>query len=163
MINQRLRCGDFEADTLGVPRSSRETLAGAVDRKSRLFLAKKITGLRETIPALSELINSYQPLSLTLDNGFENARYNTLNIPTFFCHPFSAWEKPSIENTFQRLRRYIPKKSRLVRYSDEKISAIIEKMNKTPRKCLGWKTPEEVFYQEKQPVQLKIINLKCCT
>lgn len=162
IINQRLRVGDFEGDTLGVPKKSRETIAGLVDRKSRYFLGKKIARLRETITAFDELLTPYNPLSLTIDNGFENKRYKELQISTFFCHPFSAWEKPTIENTFQRLRRYIPKKSDLSKYSDKDISCIIDKMNNMPRKCLGWKTPKEVFFQE-QPVQLQIFNLECCT
>ena len=165
IINQRLRSGDFETDTLGVPRTSKETLVGAADRQSRFFLAKKIARLKETMPNLKELLNPYQIFSLTMDSGPENARYKMLNIPTFFCHPYSSWEKGTIENTFKRLRRYIPKKSRLAKYSDEKISAIIDKMNNTPRKCLGWKTPKEVFLEQqlKQSNQLLIFNHERCT
>ena len=162
VINQRLRCGDFEGDTLGVPKTSKETLAGAVDRKSRSFLGKKIHRLREAMLAFNKLLRLHNALSMTLDNGVENTKYTILNVPTFFCHPYSAWEKPTIENTFKRLRRYIPKKSCLASYSDEEISTIIDKMNNTPRKCLDWKTPKEVFFQ-KQPVQLQILNLECCT
>lgn len=162
IINQRLRCGDFEGDTLGVPKTSRETLAGTVDRKSLYFLAKKIARLKETVPAFKVLVLEHNILSMTLDNGPENARYQELGIPTYFCHPYSAWEKPLIENTFQRLRRYIPKKDKLSDYSNEEISAIIDRMNNTPRKCLDWRTPKEVFFQQ-QPIQSQIFNLKCRT
>lgn len=162
VINQRLRVGDFEADTLGVPKASKETLAGAVDRKSRYFLAKKIARLKEAMTAFNELLWQYNPFSATLDNGPENARYEMLGIPTFFCHPYSAWEKPTIENTFKRLRRYIPKKSCLSNYSDKEISDIIDRMNNVPRKCLGWRTPKEVFFQERS-VSLQTFNLEWCT
>lgn len=165
IINQRLRSGDFESDTLGVPRTSRETLVGAADRQSRFFLAKKISRLKEAMPNLKELLNPYQTLSFTMDSGPENTGYKTLNTQTFFCHPYSAWEKGTIENAFKRLRRYIPKKSRLDRYSDEKISAIIDKMNNKPMKCLGWRTPKEVFFEQqlKQSNQLPIFNFGWCT
>jgi len=164
IINSRVRCGDFEGDTLGVPKTSRATLAGLVDRKSLYFLAKKISRLRETISAFSKLLNQFNPLSLTLDNGVENARYDILNVPTYFCHPYSAWEKPLIENNFQRLRRYIPKKAKLSDYSDKQISDIINKMNNTPRKCLGFRTPKEVFFQEQVPtIKLPIFNFERCT
>lgn len=162
IINQRLRCGDFEADTLGVPKTSKETLVGAADRQSRYFLAKKISRLKEAMSGLKELLKPHNLFSLTLDSGPENASYKMLGIQTFFCHPYSAWEKPTIENTFKRLRRYIPKKSCLTNYSDEEISAIIDKMNNTPRKCLGWRTPKEVFFQQ-QSIQLQIFNLECRT
>src|SRR3989338_2638633 len=144
IINQRLRSGDFESDTLGVPRTSKETLVGAADRQSRFFLAKKIFRLKEAMPNLKELLDHYQTLSLTMDSGPENACYKILNTQSFFCHPYSAWEKGTIENAFKRLRRYIPKKSRLNKYPDEKISVIIDKMNNKPMKCLGWRTPKEV-------------------
>jgi len=162
IINSRIRCGDFEGDTLGVPKKSRATLAGLVDRKSLYFLAKKISRLKETISAFERLLNLVKPLSLTLDNGPENAKYEILKVPTYFCHPYSAWEKPLIENSFQRLRRYIPKKAKLSDYSEEEIQAIIDKMNNTPRKCLGWRTPKEVFFQERS-IPLPIFNLECRT
>lgn len=163
IINQRARVGDFEGDTLGVPKKSRATLAGLVDRKSLYFLAEKISRLKETISAFERLLSLVKPLSLTLDNGPENAKYEILKVPTYFCHPYTAWEKPLIENTFQRLRRYIPKKANLSDYSDEEISDIIEKMNNTPRKCLGWRTPKEVFSQERSIPLLPIFNLECRT
>lgn len=164
IVNQRSRCGDFEGDTLGVPKAFKATLAGLVDRKSLYLLAKKMPRLKETISAFKELINLCNPLSLTLDNGIENARYEILNVPTYFCDSYSAWQKPLIENSFQRLRRYIPKKANLSNYSQQQISDIINNMNNTPRKSLGFRTPEEVYSQERIPsIQLSIFNLKCCT
>jgi len=164
IINQRLRSGDFEGDTLGVPKSFKVTLAGLVDRKSLYLLAKKIPRLKETIPAFRELINLSNSLSLTLDNGVENAKYEVLNVPTYFCDPYSAWQKPLIENSFQRLRRYIPKKANLADYSHQEISDIINNMNNTPRKTLGFRTPREIYFQERIPsIQLLNLNLKCCT
>jgi len=145
IIQMRKRLGDFEADTLGKPQRFRETIAGMVDRKSRYFLAKKIPSLKVTIEAFGELLLNHPVHSITIDNGFENSRYEELGIKTYFCHPYAAWEKGSIENTFQRLRRYIPKKANVASYSDEKISAIVERMNSTPRKCLRFLTPKEVF------------------
>lgn len=162
IINQRVRSGDFEGDTLGVPKTSKESLFGTVDRKSLYFLAKKIPRLKQAMICAKRLLQPYQVFSLTLDNGPENAGYQILGVPTFFCHPYSAWEKPFIENTFRRLRRYIPKKSCLSNYSDEQILAIIDRMNNIPRKCLGWKTPKEVFFQN-QTIKLPNFNLKCCT
>lgn len=168
IINLRERFGDFEGDTLGSPKSSKATVAGLVDRRSLYFLGKKIFRLKETIPAFRAMLNSCNALSLTLDNGVENAKYEDLNIATYFCNPYCSWEKPYIENTFQRLRRYIPKKARVSDYSSQQISDIIDNMNNTPRKSLGFRTPKEVFPQEQIPVvqlpiQLPIFNSRCCT
>lgn len=149
IINQRLRCGDFEGDTLGVPKGSLETLAGIADRKSRYFLAKKIARIRYAVDGFKRLSSSLIHLySFTFDNGVENIRHQELRVSTFFCHAYASWEKGTIENSFLRLRRFIPKKSRLNDYSDKDIAAICDIMNNTPRKCLGWKTPKEVFEEQ---------------
>lgn len=145
IINHRLRVGDFEGDLLGVPRTCRVTLAGIVDRKSLYFQARKIERPRYAIEAYDTLLARVGAWSCTLDNGVENARYTELNVPTYFCHPYCSWEKGRIENTFQRLRRFVPKKSSLANYSDKDISVIVDIMNNTPRKSLNYKTPKEVF------------------
>jgi len=139
--------GDFEGDTLGRPKYENETFVGAVELKSLLLVGRKVPRLKYSLDGLKQSLNPYQRIveSLTLDNGVENAKYEKLNIKTYFCHPYSAWEKPIIENTFGRLRRFIPKRASLTNYSQEQISAIIEIMNNTPRKKLGYRTPREVF------------------
>ena len=154
----RKRVGDFEADTLGVPKHSRATLAGVVDRHSLYVLAVKITRPAKAIEGYGRLLKRATVHSLTLDNGVEHARYETLGIPTYFSHPYRAWEKPIIENTFQRLRRFIPKKARLDDYQAEQISAILKLMNNTPRKRLTYRTPKEVF----QGTDMRFNHNGCC-
>lgn len=168
MINNRKRCGDFEADTLGVPRESQGTLAGAVDRKSRYFSAKKIRRVGLAIDAFKEMRDRLAVRSFTFDNGVENIRWQELAVASYFCNPYSPWEKGSMENTFQRLRRFIPKDSLLHNYSDQEIADICDIMNYTPRKCLGWRTPHEVFNEQTISPQntyqfIKNILIKCCT
>lgn len=148
IVSIRKRCGDFEGDTLGVPRTSTATVAALLDRKSRYLLAKKICRLRYAMDGFKELSTPFSVYSCTLDNGVENARHQELGIPTYFCHPYSSWEKGSVENAFLRLRRFIPKKARIDEYSQEDIMSICDTMNNTPRKCLGYRTPKEVFQQE---------------
>lgn len=146
-VAEQKRFGDFEGDTLGRPRHENETLIGAVERQSLYFVGRKVPRLKYSMDGLKNVLRPYQKIvrSMTLDNGVENARHEQLNIETFFCHPYSSWEKPIIENTFGRLRRFIPKKTSLANYTQEQISAIIEMMNDTPRKKLGYRTPKEVF------------------
>lgn len=138
----------FEGDTMGKPKRKPHTLVGSVDRQSRYFLARRVARLKQTIHGFKKLFEHIPIRSLTLDNGFENARYKTLGIPTYFCHPYRSWEKGSIENTFQRLRRYIPKGSDLAHFSNRTIASIVERMNNTPRKCLNFRTPAEVFKEQ---------------
>jgi len=147
IVASQKRFGDFEGDTLGRPKQEKETLVGAVERKSLYLLGCKVPRLKYSMDGLKQSLSPHQKIvkSMTLDNGVENARHKELNIKTYFCHPYSAWEKPIIENTFGRLRRFIPKRASLTNYSQEQISAIIEMMNNTPRKKLGYRTPKEVF------------------
>lgn len=146
VINDRKRIGDFEGDTLGRKKGTSEVLVAAVDRKSRFLVAKKASRTRYSMEeGYQQILKGLKVKSLTLDNGFENVRHESLGVRTYFCHPFSSWEKGTIENTFQRMRRYIPKKSDLADFSDETIASIVERMNNTPRKCLGYKTPVECF------------------
>lgn len=62
------------------------------------------------------------------------ARYR---MKTFFCDPHAPWQKGGIENGISRLRRPLPRKSDL--------AAITARYNTTPRKCLDFQMPEEVF------------------
>ena len=146
-VAKQKRFGDFEGDTLGRPKHENETLVGAVERKSLYFVGCKVARLKYSMDGLKNVLSPHQKIvkSMTLDNGVENAGYKKMNVNTYFCHPYSSWEKPVIENTFGRLRRYIPKRASLANYSEKRISDIIEIMNNTPRKKLGYRTPKEVF------------------
>ena len=167
IINNRLRFGDFEGDTLGIPKRTKETLVAVIERKSRYILAKKIEQLKYAIEGFKAMLSSLSVLSLTLDNGPENARYPELNVPTYFCNPYRSWEKGPIENALGLIREYIPKKKDLANYRQEEIDAIVDIINNTPRKCLGFRTPKEVFeerYSAKHlPKTANFLTLKCCT
>jgi IS30 family transposase len=147
MANKRKRVGDFEGDTLGAIRSDTERLVGLVDRKSRYVLFKKIKRLKYTVDGYKNLLHPYQHIlhSLTLDNGAEHVRHQELGTKTYFCDPYSSWQRGTMENSFKRLRRFIPKKLSLKNYSSKDIRRFQDIMNNTPRKCLNWLTPAEVF------------------
>lgn len=147
VVAKQKRFGDFEGDTLGRPKHENETLVGAVERKSLYFVGCKVPRLKYSLDGLKNALSPHQKIvkSMTLDNGVENVRHEELHVKTFFCDPYSSWQKPIIENTFGRLRRFIPKKASLTNYTHEQISAIIETMNNVPRKKLGYRTPKEVF------------------
>jgi IS30 family transposase len=147
IVASQKRFGDFEGDTLGRPKHENETLVGAVERKSLYLIGCKVPRLKYSMDGLKQSLRPHQKIvkSMTLDNGVENVRHEKLNVKTFFCDPYSSWQKPIIENTFGRLRRFIPKRASLSNYTHEQISAIIEMMNNTPRKKLGYRTPKEIF------------------
>jgi transposase, IS30 family len=67
---------------------------------------------------------------------------------TFFCDPHAPWQKGGIENAIGRMRRGLPRKTDLVTLSDNRLLSLIRSYNQTPRKCLNYKTPAEVFCHE---------------
>ena len=67
---------------------------------------------------------------------------------SYFCLPFHSWEKGTVENTNRRVRRWLPRKRDIAAVSDHELKMICDRLNATPRKCLGWKTPAEVFRQK---------------
>lgn len=158
VINERLRFGDWEADTLGAVKTDKQRVAGLVERQSRYLLTAKVKKLKYAVDGFKLMLNPHQNTvqSITFDNGVENARYSELNAQTYFCHPYSSWEKGLVENTFMRLRRFIPKGSSLKYFANQQIQSFVMTMNNTPRKCLNFRTPTEVFNEQ------LIIN-GCCT
>lgn len=165
-INHRLRFGDFEGDTMGRPKkASPQTLVVLRERLSRKLFAIKVPRLKYTIEGFKTLLKNIIIFSLTLDNGVENIRYKELNISTYFCHPYSSWEKGSVEQGIGLIRDYIPKKADLEDYSHEKIQNIINKLNNMPMKCLGYLTPNEIFEQQTQFLYnfCNLIKLGWCT
>lgn len=97
--------------------------------------------------------------TISFDNGTEFAQHydlhDTLGVQTFFCDPHSPWQKGGVENTIGRLRRTLPRKTDLMCLSPTDFSNRAQRLNKTPRKCLGFRTPEEVFLGLQSTVALQ--------
>ncbi len=145
-INHRRRFGHYEGDTMGRPKkASPQTLVIVRERLSRKIFVTKVSRLKYSMNGFKDLLQDNPVYSLTLDNGVENTRYKELNISTYFCDPYSSWQKGSVENAIGLLRRFIPKKSDLKDFSQDKIQSFADTINNTPMKVLGYKTPNQVF------------------
>jgi IS30 family transposase len=87
--------------------------------------------------------------TITLDNGSENAAHSRVDsiikTTTYFCHPYCASERGSVENANGFLRKFLPKKTDFKQVSKEDILRVQNIHNHRPMKCLGYKTPYEVF------------------
>jgi IS30 family transposase len=97
--------------------------------------------------------------TISFDNGTEFAEHHrlhkTLGVETFFCDPHSPWQKGGVENAIGRLRRGLPRKTDLNTITPSAIAAHAKRLNQTPRKCLGFKTPAEAFSTLKSAIALQ--------
>ena len=149
VIEKRLRIGDWEGDTVhGAP--GKGGLITLVDRKSRYLLAKRIPNFsaNTVYEGVIELLQGKEVKSITFDNGSEFARFadieQTLNATVYFSDPHSPWQRGSNENMNGILRYYFPKGYDFKSLTDEELDEVVKSINARPRKCLGWRTPEEV-------------------
>jgi IS30 family transposase len=75
----------------------------------------------------------------------------------YFAHPYCSWERGLNENTNGLLRQYFPKKMSLRDISQHDVDDAVYKLNHRPRKCLGYRTPHEVFYNlPLEPITLRL-------
>ena len=142
----RTRFGHWERDAVVSGKNGNGSLAVAQERKSRLVMARKTKTMspKEHNIKTKKMTKDMLVKSYTYDNGIENKKHGELGVPTFFCDPYSSWQKGGVENANKMIRRYIPKGSDISKVSDRFLQRIIEKINKKPRKILGYKSALEV-------------------
>jgi len=144
----KTRYGHFEGDTVvsGKRHHSKESITIIYERKAKYINLKKIKSLRPKFfnQAINKMQKDTKILSLTLDNGLENRSHEKLTSPAYFCDPYSAWQKPGVENAIKLVRRFIAKGSDIRRYSHQYVRMVMDRLNNKPRKSLGYKTPSEI-------------------
>jgi len=163
-VNKRSTYGHLEGDTIvsGKSSESKESLAVIYERKAKYLDIRKIKSLkpRELNQGVEKILKRLkQKETLTFDNGIENRDHEKLHIKTYFCDPYSSWQKGGIENANKMIRRYIPKSSDISCFSSQYVTMIVQRINNKPRKSLGYKTPSEVMLEhnlltKKEPKKL---------
>jgi len=161
------RYGHFEGDTIvsGRKTHSKTSLSVIYERKAKYVNVKRIANLKPNSNnmAINEMKNEFNVIkSLTLDNGIENTKHKELNISTFFCDPYSAWQKGGIENINRMIRRFIPKGCDVSNYSNRYIRKTVKILNNKPRKSLKYKTPYEVMEKHNMLKKQKSNFLRNC-
>jgi len=150
-VNNREEIGHWEADT-AVSRQSKQALMVLQERALGLTFLKKLP--RCTADEMNDALTSrlgrlpeVMRRSITFDNGPENRHHyllrDELNCKTYFCTPYSSWEKGSVENAVGLTRREWPKKTDYALISDEKIATLEYRLNTRPRKRFEYLTPFE--------------------
>ena len=150
----RQQAGHWEGDLMAFAIYGQNILA-AHERTSRLIaLARQPTKHADPVAnTLRRWLKDLPPhlrRTITFDNGTEFASHHKLRqlgLMTFFCEPHSPWQKGGVENAIGRLRRYLPRKTNLDKISPTQLIACARLYNHTPRQCLDFQTPAEVFSQ----------------
>jgi IS30 family transposase len=162
-IDARLSPGHWEGDLMLFARYGQAVLV-THERHSRLLLATRQPS-KAAAPVAARLLKQFRSLpvslrrTLTIDNGTEFAFHYRLNrelgMATYFCDPHSPWQKGGIENAIGRMRRRLPRKTDLATLSTTRLNQLIAAYNHTPRKCLGFRTPAELFCELLVPLHFK--------
>jgi len=155
-IDQREEIGHWEGDLMiGAKQAS--AIGTLVERKSRFTYIVKLKNRKsETVrmgftKELNKLDAKFRK-SLTYDNGVEMAQHKLLTqqtgIQVYFAHPYSSWERGTNENTNGLIRRFFPKGTNFNEIDEHRLKEVQDKLNRRPRKVLGYKTPLEIMELE---------------
>ena len=151
--DNRTAMGHLEADTV-IGKRSGECLVTLVDRKTRLAWierspSKSADAVNEAILRVMERIPGGFVKTITPDRGKEFANHSQITkckaIEFYFPPPHSPWARGTNENFNGLLREFVPKAHDISAFSDEQLHNFEFLLNTRPRKCLGWKSPLELF------------------
>ena len=153
-VASREEFGHFEGDLTFFQGSLSQNVSVLLERKSRFMIMIK-NETKKSDEVMKAMFNRLAPLSasarktVTFDNGSEFAKHTLLKhglkMDTFFCDPHSPWQKGQVENANAFMHRYIPKSTHPSLIDDNWLEQVQNRLNNLPRKCLGFKTPAEVF------------------
>ena len=161
IVETRQRIGDWEGDTIVGKGKTR--IVTLVERKSGVLRMRRVDSGSAASTRLA-ILKALLPIrervhTLTWDNGSEFADHElidgALNATSYFADPYSAWQRGTNENTNGLLRQYFPKGCNLANFSEAEIQRIENKINRRPRKRLGFKTPERIFNRSLNRVALQ--------
>lgn len=151
-IERRVHAGHWEGDNMEGVKRDKTAVSASVERLTRVtvlskVIAKKADSKASVVTYRLGVFPKRFRKTMTVDNGSENTYHKEvkqqLDMNVYFCHAYHSWEKPTVENTIGRLRRYIPKGTSVDEVSENQLKTIEDAMNNTPRKCLGFLTPYE--------------------
>jgi IS30 family transposase len=157
IVASKTRFGDWEADTI-VGAHHKGGILSVVERKSKLTLLCKLSSkgaaeLKDNCVALLGPLAA-RVHTITVDNGKEFCEHEQiaakLKARIFFAHPYSSWERGLNENTNGLVRQYFPKKSDFAAITNTDLKRVMDLLNNRPRKTLGYRTPNEVFFKQRK-------------
>ena len=154
IINTRVEIVHWEIDTVkGTLKGKSTSLLVLTERYSRLEIIRKIDSCKAEIVknTVKKILksNKYLIKTITSNNGVEFYKDMEIKgITWYYCHPYCSFERGSNEVQNKIIRKFIPKGTKIYKYSVKEINMITGHINNYPRKMFGGRTSEEV-YEEK--------------
>lgn len=157
-VTERIEFGHFEADTIhSCKGGSGFAILTIRELKSRRRWFFPLANLKAetTLAVLQGFIRQFPPhmrKTLTVDNGPENELLYKLEaifpgFRVYFCDPYCAWQRGSVENANGEFRWYFPKGTDFSNVPREEIWSVQDKLNRRRMLCLGGKSADSVFEQ----------------
>ena len=161
-VEGRGEFGHWEADLMIFQRShGTANVATLVERKTR-YVALYRNEDRRSRRVLGRLAGLLGPLpadarrSVTFDRGLEFLAWRDLTKATgmdvWFCDPQAPHQKGAVENANGRIRRWLPSETPIASLAENALAKLCDRINGTPRKCLGYATPAEAFAAEMRQI-----------
>ena len=147
-VAKRSRYGDWEADLIQGGEGS-GFLLSIYERKSRVGKLYRLDGKNssETAIGLVMILRKFDVKTITYDNGLEFARHGFVNellrSDSYFCKPYSSWEKGGVENYNGLVRQYFPKGYDFAKITPERLEEVENEINERPRKTLDYACPND--------------------
>jgi transposase, IS30 family len=153
--------GHWEADLMCF-RKYGQALLFLHERQTRLLIAvrprtKEADVIAQAVKEILAPLPQVWRQTVTFDNGTEFAYHfelHDIDTQTYFCDAHAPWQKGGIENAIGRMRRLLPRKTDLATITADEFTRLIQRYNNTPRKCLDYLTPAEVFWNQ-------LLHFKC--
>jgi transposase, IS30 family len=153
-VETRRQLGHWEIDTV-MGTGSKDCIVSLVERKTGLLLIGKLEDRtteslnRRVIGIIKRHGAAFE--TITSDNGTEFHHYQRIEERTkalfYFARPYHSWERGSNENANGLIRQYLPRGASMAALSQQQCNSIAHKLNRRPRKRLGFKTPLECYYE----------------
>ncbi len=162
-INARISFGHWEMDCVEGAKGTKGTLLVLTERLTRFEIIRKMKD--KTADSVVKAMNSIEKeygsalfrilfKTITVDNGSEFADVlgietsksgKRVRTKTYYCHPYSSWERGSNENQNKLVRRHYPKGCNFDKVTPADIRKLQNWINHYPRGIFDWYSSADLF------------------
>lgn len=162
-IAARISFGHWEMDCVEGAKGTKGTLLVLTERLSRYEIIRKMRDktANSVLKALNSIEREYGSAlfrvlfqTITVDNGTEfsdvvgiemSMRGSKARTKTYYCHPYSSWERGSNENQNKMVRRHYPKGCNFDFVTPGEVQKLEKWINNYPRQIFNWHSSEDIF------------------